>query len=88
MNLYHPHLRSNRVFMTLMELWLGQHPTNNALRSSKTKIPPFNPNFMTRFHQQALMELNYISPGLVINPPTTALKAVCLGFYMTANEVW
>lgn len=51
--LYQPELTSNRVFMTLMELWLSQHPSINTLKTINKTIP-FNPKFVTRFHERAL----------------------------------
>jgi hypothetical protein len=71
-----------------MELWLSQHPTTNTFRNPKTNLPPFNPKFITQFHTRALLELQNKYPGTNLNPPSTTLKAVCLGFFMTANEVW
>jgi len=68
-----------------MELWLSQHPPTNTFKNSKTKLPPFNPKFITQFHSRALEEVQTKNPGKSINPPSPSLKAVCLGFFMTAN---
>lgn len=83
--LYSPHLNHNRVFLTLMELWLSQHPPTNTFRNPKTKLPPFNPHFIAHFHSRALLELQAKAPTLIVSPPSPSLKAVCLGFFMTAN---
>jgi hypothetical protein len=69
-------------------LWLSQHPTTSTLGSNKTKITPFNPSFMAKFHQRAQEEIFSKDTPAIVQPPSTALKAVCLGFYMTANEAW
>ena len=70
-----------------MELWLSQHPSTNTLKNI-SNITPFNPTFVSLFHRKALDELKKTNPKEDILPPSTSLKAVCLGFYMTANEAW
>jgi hypothetical protein len=68
-----------------MELWLSQHPPTNTFKNPKTKLPPFNPNFITLFHNHATQELKAKHQGIDLVPPSPSLKAVCLGFFMTAN---
>lgn len=43
---------------------------------------------MAKFHQRAQEEIFSKDTAAIVQPPSTALKAVCLGFYMTANEAW
>ena len=77
--------------MNLMEMWLQHHPPVSSRSISKARMTTFSPSFLTQFSARMQQEATKINPSPlqpVPQPPNHALKAVALGFFMTANETW
>jgi hypothetical protein len=43
---------------------------------------------LAEFKGKMQQELSLKSSTAFLEPPNTSAKAVCLGFFMTANEIW
>ena len=70
--------------MHLLELWLRHHPPVNTMRLTQ-KASTFNPQFVTDFDNLIRGPSGRIPQGVTVKPAVSSLRAVCLGFYMTAN---
>jgi hypothetical protein len=68
-----------------MELWLSHHPPVNSHSHSKTKQTTFNATYLAEFKEKMQQELAIKTTSPCPQPAATSLKAVCLGFFMTAN---
>ena len=55
---------------------------------SSQQTPVFNAGFVSEFDQIIQTYLQASHSAAVVKPASLSLKAVCLGFYMTANEIW
>ena len=69
----------------LLELWLRHHPPVNSMSSIYQKTSTFNPEYLVEFKKMIEKLMISHEEGKMIKPPSSSLKAVCLGFYMTAN---
>lgn len=74
--------------MNLLELWLRYHPPVNSVRTTPNESMSFNANYVTEFIQIVTKEISEKYSNVEIKPPQMTVKAVCLGFFMTANEIW
>lgn len=74
--------------MTLMELWLSHHPPVNSHRCLNTTQTTFNSQYLAEFKSKMRQEHSVKSKEAFVEPSNTSVKAVCLGFFMTANEIW
>ena len=78
--------------MQLLAIWLHVHPSLNNLQQNpfmKTNTPVFNQSFTDEF----LVRVKNIhkerfsgAEDLKIN--NTSVRAICMGFFLTANETW
>ncbi len=85
--LYDPYLSGKQVFIHLLELWLRHHPPVNSMRPLQ-KASTFNPQFIADFDALIRGQSGRIPKNATVKPAASSLRAVCLGFYMTANEIW
>jgi hypothetical protein len=83
--LYYPYVSSKQIFLNLLELWLRHHPPVNSMKSTNKKSSVFNLEYVSSFNSMIQAHLSTHHPTITLKPPASSLKAVCLGFYMTAN---
>lgn len=78
--------------MQLLAIWLHLHPALNTFQQnpfSKSSTPVFSQSYADEFvgRMKELFADRYSNKGeLKIN--STSVRAVCMGFFLTANETW
>lgn len=79
--------------MQLLSIWLHLHPAVNTIQSnpfSNSHAPVFSQSFVEEFIVQinSLYKERYPNKVEELQIKSTSVRAICMGFFITANETW